>query len=77
MPNIGPLEIIVVLVIALVILGPRRLPEFGRSVGKGMREFKGALTGREEEDRSEERSHDRVAEGGGGSPPTPTHSRSP
>lgn len=56
MPNIGPLEIIVVLVIALVVLGPRRLPEFGRSVGKGMREFKGALTGREE-DRSE-----RVAE---------------
>jgi len=56
MPTIGPLEIIVVLIIALVVLGPRRLPEFGRSVGKGMREFKGALTGREEEeDRSEER----------------------
>ncbi len=54
MPNIGPLEIIVVLIIALVVLGPRRLPEFGRSVGKGMREFKGALTGREEDDRSEE-----------------------
>ena len=54
MPNIGPLEIIVVLIIALVVLGPRRLPEFGRSVGKGMREFKGALTGREEENRSEE-----------------------
>jgi len=53
MPNIGPLEIIVVLIIALVVLGPRRLPEFGRSVGKGMREFKGALTGREEESRSE------------------------
>ncbi len=60
MPNIGPLEIIVVLVIALVVLGPRRLPEFGRSVGKGMREFKGALTGREEENRSEDHAAERA-----------------
>jgi sec-independent protein translocase protein TatA len=45
MPNIGPLEILIVLVIALVVLGPRRLPDFGRSVGRGLREFKGALTG--------------------------------
>ena len=60
MPNIGPLEIVVVLVLALVVLGPRRLPEFGRSVGKGMREFKGALTGREEEERSKERVAERA-----------------
>jgi sec-independent protein translocase protein TatA len=45
MPNIGPLELIVVLVIALVILGPKKLPQMGRSVGKGMREFKDAITG--------------------------------
>jgi len=45
MPNIGPLELVVVLIIALVVLGPKKLPEVGRSVGKGMREFKGALTG--------------------------------
>ena len=45
MPNIGPLEIAVVLIIALVILGPKKLPEMGRSVGKGMREFKSAVTG--------------------------------
>lgn len=45
MPNIGPLELVVVLVIALVILGPKRLPEVGRSVGKGMRQFKDAVTG--------------------------------
>jgi sec-independent protein translocase protein TatA len=45
MPNIGPLEIIIVLIIALIVLGPKRLPDFGRSVGKGLREFKGALGG--------------------------------
>lgn len=45
MPNIGPLEIVIVLIIALVVLGPKRLPDFGRSVGRGLREFKGALSG--------------------------------
>ena len=40
----GP-EIVVILVIALLLLGPKKLPEVGRSVGRGMREFKGALTG--------------------------------
>ena len=45
MPTIGPLELAIVLVIALVILGPKKLPDVGRSVGRGMREFKGALTG--------------------------------
>lgn len=45
MPNVGPMELIVVLVIALVILGPKKLPEMGRSVGKGMREFKDSLSG--------------------------------
>jgi sec-independent protein translocase protein TatA len=44
MPNIGPLEIAIVLVIALVVLGPKRLPELGRSMGKGIREFKGSLS---------------------------------
>ena len=45
MPSIGVPEMIVILVIALVVLGPKRLPDAGRSVGKGMREFKDALTG--------------------------------
>ena len=45
MANVGPFELIIVLVIALVVLGPKRLPEVGRSVGKGMREFKDALAG--------------------------------
>lgn len=45
MPSIGPLELVIVLVIALVVLGPKKLPEVGRSVGRGMREFKDSLTG--------------------------------
>lgn len=52
MPNIGPMELIVVLAIALIVLGPKKLPEVGRSVGKGMREFKESLSGdsRDEDD---------------------------
>ena len=45
MPNIGPMEIIIVLVIALVVFGPKRLPELGKSVGKGIREFRGSVSG--------------------------------
>jgi sec-independent protein translocase protein TatA len=44
MPNVGPMELIVILVIALIVLGPKKLPEVGRSLGKGMREFKESLT---------------------------------
>jgi sec-independent protein translocase protein TatA len=43
--NIGPLEIIVVLIIALIVFGPKRLPELGRSLGKGIREFRGSVSG--------------------------------
>jgi sec-independent protein translocase protein TatA len=43
--NIGPMELIVVLVIALVVLGPKKLPEVGKSLGKGMREFKDSISG--------------------------------
>ena len=45
MPNIGPTELIIVLVIVLVIFGPQRLPGLGRSLGSGMREFKDSITG--------------------------------
>jgi sec-independent protein translocase protein TatA len=46
-PNIGPMEIIIVLVIALVVFGPKRLPELGKSVGRGIREFRGSVAGEE------------------------------
>jgi sec-independent protein translocase protein TatA len=45
MPNVGPTELIIVLVIALVILGPKRLPQAARSLGEGMREFKDSIAG--------------------------------
>jgi sec-independent protein translocase protein TatA len=43
--GIGPGELAIVLVLALIILGPKRLPEVGRSVGRGMREFKEGISG--------------------------------
>lgn len=48
MGNIGPLEIGIVLVIALLVFGPKKLPELGRSVGSGMREFKDGITNHHE-----------------------------
>jgi sec-independent protein translocase protein TatA len=49
MPNIGPLEIAIVLVIVLLIFGPKRLPDLGRSMGRGMREFKESITGKDDD----------------------------
>lgn len=45
MPNVGPFELAIVLIIALIVFGPKRLPELGRSLGKGIREFRGSLSG--------------------------------
>ena len=50
MPNVGAPELIVILVIALLVLGPKKLPDVGRSVGKGMREFKESLAGNDVDD---------------------------
>ena len=47
--NIGPTELIVVLIIALIVFGPKRLPEIGRTVGKSLREFRRASEGLREE----------------------------
>ena len=50
MSNIGLPEIAIVLVIVLVIFGPKRLPQLGKSLGSGMREFKDAVTGKTKDD---------------------------
>jgi sec-independent protein translocase protein TatA len=50
MPNVGPLELVVVLIIALVVFGPKRLPELGRSLGRGIREFRGSVSGEKDDD---------------------------
>jgi sec-independent protein translocase protein TatA len=45
MPNIGPWEIILLLLLALLLFGAKRVPEIGRSLGRGMREFKDSVSG--------------------------------
>ena len=50
--NVGPLEIVIVLIIALIVFGPKRLPELGRSLGKDIREFRGSLGGDDDDDDS-------------------------
>jgi sec-independent protein translocase protein TatA len=52
--NVGPLELIIVLAIALIVLGPKKLPEFGKSIGSGMREFKDSLTSTTTRDEDED-----------------------
>jgi sec-independent protein translocase protein TatA len=47
---IGPGEIVILLIVALLVFGPKRLPEMGRSIGKGMREFKTSLTMSDDDD---------------------------
>jgi sec-independent protein translocase protein TatA len=49
MPNIGAPEIAIILVIVLLIFGPKRLPDLGRSLGRGMREFKDSVTGKDDD----------------------------
>ena len=51
----GPLEVLVVLLIALIVFGPRRLPELGQSLGRGIREFKSSLSGDKDKDSPEEK----------------------
>jgi sec-independent protein translocase protein TatA len=50
MPNVGPLELAIVLIIARIIFGPKRLPELGRSVGKGIREFRSSISGKDDDE---------------------------
>ncbi len=48
MPEIGIAGLIVILIVAALVFGPKRLPEIGRSLGRGMREFKDSITGQDE-----------------------------
>jgi sec-independent protein translocase protein TatA len=52
--SVGPMELVIVLVIALIILGPKRLPEAGKSLGRGMREFKNSIAGMTQNDEDDE-----------------------
>ena len=51
--NIGAGELIIVLIIALIVIGPKKLPEVGRSLGRGMREFKESISGESRDDDDE------------------------
>lgn len=62
MPNIGPTELIILLVIVLLIFGPKRLPGLGKQLGSGMREFKDSISGkggRDDDDDDEQAREDR------------------
>ena len=69
MPNVGPIEIIIVILILIVIFGPKRIPELGRSVGQGMRNFKQSVTGRERDEEPRKLERERV---GSPAPAEPT-----
>jgi len=49
MPEIGISGLIIILVVALLIFGPKRLPEIGKSLGRGMREFKDSVSGKDDD----------------------------
>jgi sec-independent protein translocase protein TatA len=53
--SIGWQGLVVILIILLLVFGPKRLPEMGRSLGRGMREFKDSVTGRDDDDDPERR----------------------
>jgi sec-independent protein translocase protein TatA len=59
--GIGWPEIVVILIIALIVFGPKRLPEMGRSLGRGIREFRGSLSGNDDDDEENSRQHEIAA----------------
>jgi sec-independent protein translocase protein TatA len=62
MPSIGPLELGILLLIVLIVFGPKKLPGLGRQLGTGMREFKDSITGKDKDD-DEDEDEDRDAVG--------------
>jgi sec-independent protein translocase protein TatA len=68
MPNISIWEILLLLLVLLLVFGPKRLPEMGRSLGRGMREFKDSITGKHKDEEIEEQAAITTAS----AEPTPT-----
>jgi len=62
LPNIGPLELGILLVILIIILGPKRIPVAAKSVGQGMRNFKDSLTGGKDDEEKYEQSRSELDE---------------
>jgi sec-independent protein translocase protein TatA len=70
-PNIGPMELVIVLVVVLLIFGPKRLPGLGKQLGTGMREFKESISGKDrddDDDKDDDRADRRKAEAALGRP---------
>ena len=59
----SPVELIIILVVVLIVFGPKRLPDLGRSLGRGMREFKDSVTGKTKEEEREQLEADAHAHG--------------
>ncbi len=79
MPNVGPMELAIVLIIALIVLGPKKLPEVGKSLGKGMREFKDSvagITGDDDDERPREVHAEHVDEPAPAAAPAPVAKQS-
>lgn len=53
LPNIGPISLILIILVALLIFGPNKLPELGKAFGKTLREFKNATKGLVDEDKDQ------------------------
>jgi len=62
MPSIGPLELGIVLLIVLIVFGPKRLPGLGRQLGSGMREFKDSISGSTRDDEDEQDENDTTSD---------------
>jgi sec-independent protein translocase protein TatA len=78
MPDIGPLELVIILVIVLLVFGPKRLPGLGRQLGSGMREFRDSITGKDREHEEEqERQRASQPESLPAAPSTPPPAREP
>jgi sec-independent protein translocase protein TatA len=66
--SIGPTELIIVLVIVLLIFGPKRLPGLGKQLGSGMREFRDSVTGKSKDDDEDDQDDSRQANAALGRP---------